>query len=69
MQNFVDLAGSERLLIHDKPEQCFSTPSKREEIEKRAKGHLGTLKKECKNINKSLFFLTQVISLRGQNKS
>ncbi|CAD8207126.1 unnamed protein product [Paramecium octaurelia] len=62
--NFVDLAGSEKINIHDSMLKKRGTS---------AGGNGGTQYKdrqnESKHINKSLFFLTQVISLRAQDKN
>ncbi|CAD8120246.1 unnamed protein product [Paramecium sonneborni] len=62
--NFVDLAGSEKINIHDSMLKKRGTS---------AGGSGGTQFKdrqnESKHINKSLFFLTQVISLRAQEKN
>jgi hypothetical protein len=52
--NFVDLAGSERLSGHDRLEEAGKT---KERIN------------EGKHINKSLFFLTQVIKLKSEGKN
>ena len=58
--NFIDLAGSEKISAHQQPEsQSQQDPSishSRERI------------KEGLHINKSLFFLTQVIMLRSEGK-
>ncbi len=68
--NFVDLAGSEKVSSHyDKvdPEDLFVTewghhsPKLESQIRARIK--------EGKNINKSLFFLTQVISMRAEGRN
>ena len=53
--NFVDLAGSERV----------SSQEKVEEFNTKAKHKL----KEGQHINKSLFFLTQVIKLKSEGKN
>ncbi|CAD8109570.1 unnamed protein product [Paramecium primaurelia] len=62
--NFVDLAGSEKINIHDSMLKKRGTS---------VGGSGGTQYKdrqnESKHINKSLFFLTQVISLRAQDKN
>ena len=50
--NFVDLAGSEKISIHDSRKLSPNY-------------HLKERQTESKHINKSLFFLTQVISLRS----
>lgn len=52
--NFVDLAGSERVSSHDRLEEGYKT---KERI------------KEGQHINKSLFFLTQVIKLKSEGKT
>ncbi|CAD8123780.1 unnamed protein product [Paramecium sonneborni] len=61
--NFVDLAGSEKINIHDSMLKKRGTSA----------GGSGTQYKdrqnESKHINKSLFFLTQVISLRAQGRN
>ena len=59
IMNFVDLAGSEKVSVHDKAKN-FS-PSGNDKLKERVN--------ESKHINKSLFFLTQVISLRSQGKT
>ena len=63
-KNFVDLAGSEKLDVHESPK---GTPVKGSamQVEGRAKNNRI---KETKYINKSLFFLTQVISQLGKGK-
>ena len=61
--NFVDLAGSEKLDVHESPR---GTPSKTIALQQgKAKNNRI---KETKYINKSLFFLTQVISQLGRGK-
>lgn len=52
--NFVDLAGSERVSSHDKLDEGMKT---KERI------------KEGQHINKSLFFLTQVIKLKSEGRN
>jgi hypothetical protein len=61
-QNFVDLAGSEKLDVHESP---IGTPSKTNLIQREGKANKNRIK-ETKYINKSLFFLTQVISQLGK---
>lgn len=61
--NFVDLAGSEKLDVHESPR---GTPAKTVVLQEgKAKNNRI---KETKYINKSLFFLTQVISQLGKGK-
>lgn len=61
-QNFVDLAGSEKLDVHESP---IGTPSKTNMMQGEGKAKKNRIK-ETKYINKSLFFLTQVISQLGK---
>lgn len=72
-KNFVDLAGSERISIHDHFFQKTreksvghhtSSPSNSSNYSTMLKDRVN----ESKHINKSLFFLTQVISLKSQGK-
>jgi len=67
--NFVDLAGSERADVHDKTKINGKTVS----MDPLAPLNMGfnvqkERIKESQRINKSLFFLTQVISLKSQGK-
>lgn len=67
--NFVDLAGSERISSHDKSkkkkeDESVITMGKNPEDQVAI-----DRKKEGKSINKSLFFLTRVISLKAEGKS
>lgn len=61
-KNFVDLAGSEKLDVHESP---ITTPSKPSMMQGEGKAKNNRIK-ETKYINKSLFFLTQVISQLGK---
>ena len=69
--NFVDLAGSEKLEVHDglraKTRENslninLNTPSN-------AGAQLKERTKESQHINKSLFFLTQVISMKAKESA
>eukprot|EP00347_Sterkiella_histriomuscorum_P006555 403352327 len=67
--NFVDLAGSERVSSHydnKDPDELFVTNfgDQVPTIDSNVKNRVN----EGKNINKSLFFLTQVISMRAEGK-
>ena len=67
--NFVDLAGSERVSSHyenKQPEELYVTDfwEQNPRIDAKVRSRI----KEGQNINKSLFFLTQVISMRAENK-
>lgn len=60
--NFIDLAGSERMSAHIRnPEEKYEEEEDTKTVSSRIK--------EGKHINKSLFFLTQVISLKAEGKS
>ena len=61
--NFVDLAGSEKLSAHDTNTNNDSNNNNK--INKKKDERI----KESKNINKSLFFLTQVIKMKSQKIS
>jgi len=73
--NFVDLAGSERMSAHIKPNGQIDECDVFESADGFASPKLGSREvvgsriKEGKHINKSLFFLTQVISLKADGKS
>ena len=64
--NFVDLAGSERIGTHLKnnEEDYYD-----DDIKEKTKNMQDSRVKEGRSINKSLFFLTQVISLKAEGKS
>lgn len=69
MLNFVDLAGSEKVSSHYEnkdPEELYVMEfgDQAPKIDAKVQNRI----KEGKNINKSLFFLTQVISLRAEGK-
>lgn len=77
--NFVDLAGSEKISNHHTLLEEFSFSSKKNEDSgyyfdpnnNNNASEYKTMKdriKESQSINKSLFFLTQVISLKSQDK-
>jgi len=59
--NFVDLAGSEKINIHDSMLRKRGTSAG-------SGAQYKERQNESKHINKSLFFLTQVISLRAQGR-
>lgn len=68
--NFVDLAGSEKVSSHydsKDPDELYVTNfgDQVPQIDSTVKSRVN----EGKNINKSLFFLTQVISMRAEQKS
>jgi Kinesin motor domain len=62
--NFVDLAGSERISVHGDKIKDLEDENEKEHLQQNAKARA----KEGKSINKSLFFLTQVISLKAEGK-
>ena len=70
MLNFVDLAGSEKVSSHyenKNPDELYTLKfgEQSPKIDSKVKTRIN----EGKNINKSLFFLTQVISLRAEGKN
>ena len=71
-QNFVDLAGSEKITIYDTMKKSRDYSANHYSSGSQQNTSLNTIIKErvneSKHINKSLFFLTQVISLRSQGK-
>lgn len=64
--NFVDLAGSERISSHMK---WIDDEMVDENVKEMTKAVQDSRMKEGKSINKSLFFLTQVISLKAEGKA
>lgn len=68
--NFVDLAGSERVDIHDKKKVKGKVVSAEPSLNPLNLGFSLQKEriKESQRINKSLFFLTQVISMKSQGK-
>lgn len=63
--NFVDLAGSEKISVHGEQIKEVEDEHEKEELQNKAKARV----QEGKSINKSLFFLTQVISLKARGQS
>ena len=63
--NFVDLAGSERMSAHIKPSGAVDDEYQEAPL---VKDVVNNRINEGKHINKSLFFLTQVISLKAEGK-
>ncbi|KRX00715.1 P-loop containing nucleoside triphosphate hydrolase [Pseudocohnilembus persalinus] len=63
--NFVDLAGSEKIVNHNFSKTRNNSGSIGNHL---MQTQLKERQNESKNINKSLFFLTQVISLKSQGK-
>lgn len=66
--NFVDLAGSERMSAHTKNPTQMTEEDFEEPIDKTNGKEVMSRLKEGRSINKSLFFLTQVISLKAEGK-
>lgn len=70
--NFVDLAGSEKLDIHDglrlKKRETSQQLGNYSTMSTAISNTLKDRTKESQHINKSLFFLTQVISLKATGK-
>ena len=64
--NFVDLAGSERIGSHM---NWIDDEGGEPDLKNKTKGVQDNRIKEGRSINKSLFFLTQVISLKAEGKS
>ena len=69
-KNFVDLAGSEKISIHDSYYEKTREKSLGHHASSPSNHSLSSKDRvnESKHINKSLFFLTQVISLKSQGK-
>lgn len=66
--NFVDLAGSEKLEVHG--DSATISRHKLIGAENSARGSLQRQRtKESQHINKSLFFLTQVISMKAKGNA
>ena len=69
----MDLAGSEKVNIHDalrpnKRDSCFGEDYSRSSLSPNKTTLHKERVKENQHINKSLFFLTRVISLKSQGK-
>jgi len=66
--NFIDLAGSEKVSNHQNYSDFVSKNSNGYSTNFQISNSIQERVKEGKHINKSLFFLTQVISLKSEGK-